>query len=258
MPPRRVLLLEGNVTEADLQIDREVTRLTLSEQDAGHFEQAETVIREGLRTFFEVGSALAAIRENRWYQAKGFITFEAYCREEWGIGQSHAYRLMDAAEVVADLAASPIGELPLPANEAQARALKRVDAADRPIVWQEATANSRVSGKPVTASTIDAAATRLTERKEKPAAPSPALRPAQEPSRTVPAGDWRAVYRRVYWQSDKGKLTPVTVELAESPCSRFESGRGWEITIAGRFIRVEESLDDAKAAADRHIMEGDE
>ena len=46
-------------------------------------------------------------------------TFEEYCKERWGMNRAHAYRLIDAAEVVNNL--SPIGDIP--ANESQARPL---------------------------------------------------------------------------------------------------------------------------------------
>lgn len=56
----------------------------------------EAVIEQGLRTFVEVGTALADIRDRHLYEQP---TFEAYVRERWGWTRGHAYNLMAAAEV---------------------------------------------------------------------------------------------------------------------------------------------------------------
>jgi hypothetical protein len=102
-------------------------------------ESCESVIRAGLNTFVEVGTALMTIRDKRLYRAS-HGTFEDYCREKWGMKQSRAYQMMDAAATVASLKSSTIVELP--ANEAQARPLTRVPSEQRAEVWQtvEATA----------------------------------------------------------------------------------------------------------------------
>ena len=50
------------------------------------------------------------------------------------MGKSHAYRLIDACQVLDNL--SPIGER-LPRNEAQARALTKLDAFNQRKVWRE-------------------------------------------------------------------------------------------------------------------------
>jgi hypothetical protein len=75
------------------------------------------VIERGRQTFIEVGNALAAIRDGRLYQAT-HRSFEAYCRERWGMSRTHADRQIAAARR-AELA--PIGARP--ENEYQARRL---------------------------------------------------------------------------------------------------------------------------------------
>jgi len=56
--------------------------LQIEEQEA--LQQYEAVIEKGLQTFYEVGQALAFIREKKLYRAE-YKTFEDYCRERWGI-----------------------------------------------------------------------------------------------------------------------------------------------------------------------------
>lgn len=97
----------------------------------------EGVIERGLETFMDVGRALLAIRAGRLYRAK-HGTFEAYCRERWGMERAHAYRLIDGAQVVDRL--SPIGDTP--ATESQARPLTKLPADQQADAWQEAVATA--------------------------------------------------------------------------------------------------------------------
>lgn len=99
--------------------------------------ELESRIERGLETFVDVGLALMEIRDSRLYREGGHTTFEHYCRERWKIGQSQAYRLLDAARVAKVLTeSSPIGELP--DNEFQARELARLKEPETiREVWQE-------------------------------------------------------------------------------------------------------------------------
>jgi hypothetical protein len=107
--------------------------------------QCEQVIERGLKTFMEVGHALLRIRDGKLYRA-AHPTFEDYCQARWGLGRSHAYRLIDASETVAAL--SPIGDTPAPVNEAQARELAPLRSEPELMTraWQQAVAAS--GGKP--------------------------------------------------------------------------------------------------------------
>jgi hypothetical protein len=69
---------------------------------------------------------LVTLRERRGHEALGYGSWAEYCRAEFDVGQSHAYRLLDAGRVVADIEAhSPMGEsVPLP-NERIARELAK-------------------------------------------------------------------------------------------------------------------------------------
>jgi hypothetical protein len=103
--------------------------------------QLEAVVDRGLATFFEVGHALQEIRVRRLYQRAGYATFAEYAEKRFGLGRTHAYRQIDAALVVDAL--SPFGDT-LPANEAQARALKPllVEPPRLARVWQQALAEN--------------------------------------------------------------------------------------------------------------------
>lgn len=104
--------------------------LTLSEvQRLGELEQ---VVETGLTVFVNVGNALLEIRDSRLYRQQ-FATFEAYCRERWGLKERRAYQLLDAAEVVKNLACTMVQ----PTTERQARPLTRLEPEVQREVWQD-------------------------------------------------------------------------------------------------------------------------
>lgn len=93
-----------------------IATLTVAETDL--LAEAEAVIERGIKTFIEVGEALASVRDNRLYRAT-HDTFEEYAEQRWGFTKTHANRLVSAAAVAGIL--TPIGaEIN---NEAQAREL---------------------------------------------------------------------------------------------------------------------------------------
>jgi hypothetical protein len=137
----------------------------------------ENYIAPRLRGFVEAGIALLAIKERRLYLQGGFDTFEIYCKQRWGIDDSHARRMCDAAQVAQMTASTnaPIGAVV--ERESQARELAPL--LSRPdelkAVWEETV--ERTGG------IVTAAAIRNVRRdRERRAAPSPAApAPRQEP-----------------------------------------------------------------------------
>jgi len=106
--------------------------LTFSEVQ--RLDELEQVVETGLTVFVQVGNALLEIRDSRLYRQQ-FQTFEAYCRERWGMVQRHANRLIAAAETVGIL--GPMG--PTPTTERQARPLTRLEPEVQREVWQAVT-----------------------------------------------------------------------------------------------------------------------
>lgn len=105
---------------------------TLTEEEKIRLASHEEVIDNGLNTFHKVGMALLDIRDNRLYR-QNHRTFESYCQERWGMERRHAYRLMDAAQVVENV--SNWTQSP-PTNEAQARPLTPLEPEQQTLVWQ--------------------------------------------------------------------------------------------------------------------------
>lgn len=103
--------------------------LTLHEQTA--LEAHEAVIEQGIKTFYAVGTALLAIRDERLYR-EHYPTFEAYCRERWDFSKTQANRLIQSADVVANL--TPTGVIP--EAERHVRPLTTLEPEAQRIVWE--------------------------------------------------------------------------------------------------------------------------
>lgn len=117
----------------------------LTAAEAAALTEHETVIERGIKTFYEVGTSLAAIRAQRLYRAE-YGTFEEYAQQRWQMSRPRAYELMAAAEVVSAMADTDVTP---PSNERQARELSRVPEPERADVWSATV--ERTDGKPTAA-----------------------------------------------------------------------------------------------------------
>ena len=123
----------------------------LDSNERKRLKECEDIIRAGLVQFVEVGTALMEIRDSRLYRGT-HGTFEEYVNLVLSLTRTHAYRLMDGAQVIHDL--SPIGDISmLPTNEAQARELARFKTPEeRVAAWRKVI---DVAGeKPITAKLV--------------------------------------------------------------------------------------------------------
>lgn len=105
----------------------------------------EATIERGIQTFYEVGSALADIRDRKLYRV-GYGTFEEYAEKRWQMSRPRAYQLIEAAAVVSTTVDTG---LPAPENERQARELGRVPEPERAEVWAKTV--ERTDGRPTAA-----------------------------------------------------------------------------------------------------------
>lgn len=146
-------------------------------------QELETTIDSGLRAFVRVGTALTEIRNEQLYRPE-HDTFQDYCERRWEMSRGHAYRLIEAAEVVAKLReVSPKGDTPK--HETHVRALAPLK--DRPKemaeAWREARGGAP-EGEP-TAVDVQKAVERRTERETPPGEHPPRKvpeRPGAEPT----------------------------------------------------------------------------
>lgn len=108
--------------------------LVLSVDETSALLEHEATIRNGLKTFVDVGNALARIRDSKLYRGE-FGTFEDYCRAKWDISDRHARHLWSAAEVVGELAGRNFTVLPT--AESQARPLTKLPREEWVPAWEE-------------------------------------------------------------------------------------------------------------------------
>lgn len=100
----------------------------------GKLAEYEKVIDDAVRSFVEVGAALARIRDDDLFVEDGYETFDAYCRERWEFTRGRADQLIRSAELVSTIV---LKKLPPPSNEAQVRELAKAPEETQPKVWAE-------------------------------------------------------------------------------------------------------------------------
>jgi DNA repair photolyase len=130
--------------------------MPLSGIERRKLKQLEKTVADDMGRFIRVGVALAEIRDQRLYR-ETHPTFEAYCRDKFDMMRAHAYRLISQASVVKEL--SPIGDIPKPQNEAQARELAKAPKEKRVEVMKLVA--SKVGDSPLTAKAIQVAVNAL-------------------------------------------------------------------------------------------------
>lgn len=135
--------------------------------EARHLRSLEGRIEKGLQTFRDVGFALMEIREDKLFRAT-HETFEAYCRDRWGLDQARAYQFLGAAEVVKALGDGVEG----PVNESQARELVSLVHTD-PKAVREVWKDVQATGKPITAAVIREAVQAHSPRPDAPPGTTP-------------------------------------------------------------------------------------
>lgn len=125
--------------------------LLLSVTERAVLLECEDVVRKGLKSFVQVGNALARIRDSRLYREM-FRTFEEYCLAVWDISDRHARNLWSAADVYGELAAKQFSVLP--ETESQARPLTKLPRVEWAPAWEEVVGTApagRVTGSHVAA-----------------------------------------------------------------------------------------------------------
>lgn len=134
----------------------------LSSPDRDRLQRLEAIVEEGLTTFIRVGNALREIRDRRLYR-ETHDSFNAYCQDRWGIGRHYAYRQIRASAVVALLHDVDSCQQPgrVPANEAQARPLTKLEPEEARQAWSLAV--DLVEGAQPTSADVQKAVDLVTE-----------------------------------------------------------------------------------------------
>lgn len=109
----------------------------LSRNQLQELKTLEETIEQGIKTFVEVGSALARIRDERLYR-ENYETFEAYCKERWGMAIRTAYQYIDSAKVFENVRNCA----QIPTHESQTRPLSSLPPDEQKEAWEEAVATA--------------------------------------------------------------------------------------------------------------------
>lgn len=142
-------------------------REALSTKESERLDQLVGVVRRGMRSFMEVGLALAEIHNDRLYR-ETHDTFDAFCRETFGFHRAHAHRLIVAVEIANNIATgvSPMGDtkaLPLPTSERQVRPLAELAPPEQIEIWRK---TAQEAGGIPTAALIEEAVARKLPREQ--------------------------------------------------------------------------------------------
>ena len=108
------------------------------------WDSCDTVIKQGVATFIEVGNALLMVRRKDLWKDRGFDSFAACCEQVWGLKKTYAYDLSNAAEVNERLADSAIAEKPK--NVAQLKQLAAAPVEVQSQAWADAVARAVPGG----------------------------------------------------------------------------------------------------------------
>lgn len=120
----------------------------LSTREEQRLAELEQIIKDNFLGFVAVGQALAEIRDTRLYRVD-YPSFDDYCRKLWDMARRTADQLVSASKVVENLSAIALKtedgttiEI-LPANEAQARELARLQPEEQVKVWTDLVQTAR-------------------------------------------------------------------------------------------------------------------
>lgn len=106
--------------------------------ERARLQELESIVEQGLQTFYEVGKALNEIRKQKLYR-ENHKTFEAYCLEKWNIARRTAYEFIEAALVMENLC---VITHKIPTNKNQVRPLAGLPPELQIKIWQEAVESS--------------------------------------------------------------------------------------------------------------------
>ncbi len=122
--------------------------LSLAEQQ--ELTRHEATIERQAKSFAELGAALKAIRDDRLYK-QTHQTFEAYCRERWGLTASYARYQIQAEQTLNNLATI----VAKPQTESQCRPLTKLKSPEEQReAWNEVVHRSEREERPITAKLV--------------------------------------------------------------------------------------------------------
>jgi hypothetical protein len=130
----------------------------LSGEEQLQLMKYEETIRLGCAAFFDVGRALARIREHELFK-EGYSSFEAYYTGKWNFQHSKVYYLIATSQVFDNLVQAP--ELPRPEYESQLRPLIGLPPDRAQQAWASAAKKAKAREQSITARLVKAVVAEL-------------------------------------------------------------------------------------------------
>lgn len=133
-----------------------LTKCELTAVQSARKTELETIIKNGVQSFREVGEALAEVKASGLYRDE-YGTFEDYCRDKWNLSRSRGYQLIEAANIARNV--SKILDIP---TDTAAREFVKASPKDQ----KKAARAIAKSGKRATAKNVKAAVEKVTPKRE--------------------------------------------------------------------------------------------
>ncbi|NJL69698.1 MAG: hypothetical protein HC894_29665 [Microcoleus sp. SM1_3_4] len=224
----------------DTVLKSEHSTAQLDANERARLQELESIVENGLQTFYEVGKALDEIREQKLYR-ETHKSFENYCRDKWGIARQTANRFISAAQVIENL--TPMG-VKIPANERQVRPLTGLPPEVQLEIWQEALESSP-NGMPT-----GAAVQRLVEQR------FPSLGSGKTPKDSASELDQlrsenqqlKKQIREQNRERDRRaaavalELEQLRAENRQLKAELLQRDRDWEVRLAAERIKIREEV----------------
>jgi hypothetical protein len=131
-----------------MQVDtnkKQIVKPTLTGEEKKELARCEAIIEEGLKTFIEVGKALEVIRAAALYRLT-HSNFDSYVQDRFKISGRRAYGIINSAKIALGIKDK--------VNEAQAKALGKVEEGKRQGVMDKAKKSAAARGRKVTTKDI--------------------------------------------------------------------------------------------------------
>lgn len=205
-------------TIAIVEVIEPLTKTELSRRS-----QLEETILAAQQSFVEVGFAFKEIRDNRLYRAT-HGTFEAYCKERWGISRVHAHRLIESSSVINNLL--PIGNK-LPESEFQCRPLTTLAPESQQAAWVAAV--EKAGDLPVTAKIVSAAVAELFPKPDPVPAELDEDDSEQSPSLTWPEALKAASRKKQITSAEVAEMLGVALPDVRKSLSVMDKAFGYQV-----------------------------
>lgn len=208
--------------------------LTISK--SAELATCERTIEVGLQAFYEVGQALANIREKRLYRAE-YRTFEDYCRMRWQMSKRHVNRLIGASDVVGNLSSASVSfsgprgpesnviDIEVaPSSEKQVRPLTQLEPDEQREAWANAVAEA--GGEQPAARQVKVAADEVKAKRD--------LRPIEPPIEKASPSVFTLpnVITLDYWKQLSADQQRLAVQVPPDSRATFNKQKGTSIEWA--------------------------